>query len=235
MKRIRIAGAALALVVLLSCGAMAEDVKFEFDIPTIPKTPKITDIVNSSAVAGAVMKVYATIVGQEQMQACCGVNCDQTDCEMAQWWGRPDPTVVPNPPCIPNPNGTGNCMKSGNPKLFYYVNEVANTGPPVTMSYNTDSGKFEGEISLAGTAVGDIVYYYIVAVDGRGNVTSQLPSPDNVACTSVTSWNASYETAATSNCTMMSSYERCSLNQTGTPTCGTSYSVNDPTGDTCGE
>ncbi|OQA84176.1 MAG: hypothetical protein BWY28_03009 [bacterium ADurb.Bin236] len=235
MKRIRIAGAALALVVLLSCGAMAEDVKFEFDIPTIPKTPKITDIVNSSAVAGAVMKVYATIVGQEQMQACCGVNCDQTDCEMAQWWGRPDPTVVPNPPCIPNPNGTGNCMKSGNPKLFYYVNEVANTGPPVTMSYNTDSGKFEGEISLAGTAVGDIVYYYIVAVDGRGNVTSQLPKPDSVSCTSVTSWNASYETAATSNCTMMSSYERCSLNQTGTPTCGTSYSVNDPTGDTCGE
>ena len=235
MKRIRIAGAALALAVLLSCGAIADDVKFEFDIPTIPKTPKISAIVNSSAVQGAVMTVYATIEGQEQMQACCGEDCDQKDCAMAEWWGRPDPTVVPNPPCIPNPNGTGNCLKQGNPKLYYYINEVAATRPPVTMSYNSDTGKFEGQVDLSTAVVGDIVTYYIVAVDGRGNVTSQLPSPDNASCSSITSWNNLYETAPTNNCTMMSSYERCSNNQTGSPSCGTTYSVNDPTGDTCGE
>jgi hypothetical protein len=34
---------------------------------------------------------------------------------------------------------------------------------------------------------------------------------------------------------MMSSYERCSNNQNGSPSCGTTYSVNDPVGDTCGE
>ncbi len=238
MRKTRRAAVALAVAVVLGCGSLAagsDEVKFKFEIPTIPKTPKITDITNSTAVAGATMKVYATIVGQEQMQACCGVNCDRTDCAMADWWGRPDPTIEPNPPCIPNPNGVGSCMKAGNPKLYYYINEVANTGPPETMSYNSDSGKFEGEINLAGTTEGDVVNYYIVAVDGRGNVTSQLPSPDKASCSSVTSWNAAYETAATSNCSMMSSYERCSANQTGAPACGTSYSVNDSAGDTCGE
>jgi len=181
------------------------------------------------------MTVYATIEGREQIQVCCGDNCDRTDCEISEWWSRPDPAISPNPPCIPNPNGTGDCLKQGNPKLYYYVNEVANTGPPVTMSYDSASGKFKGEINLAGTDPGDIITYYIVAADSRGNVTSQLPSLDNVSCSSVTSWNNFYETAATNNCTMMSSYERCSVNQPGAPTCGTAYTVNDPTGDTCGE
>ncbi|HOY63898.1 MAG TPA: hypothetical protein PK745_12065, partial [bacterium] len=230
--------AVIAAAAMILCGAraaFADEFKFELGIPSMPRTPVIKDIVNSSALPGAIMTVYATIEGREQMQVCCGDNCDRTDCEMAEWWNRPDPAISPNPPCIPNPNGTGDCLKQGNPKLYYYVNDIANTGPPVTMSYNSASGKFKGEINLAGTDPGDIITYYIVAADSRGNVASQLPSINNVSCSSVTSWNNFYETAATNNCTMMSSYERCSVNQSGTPLCGTTYSVNDPTGDTCGE
>jgi hypothetical protein len=228
---------ALAAAAMILCGARvatADDVQFEFYIPRMPQTPIIKDIVNSSVGVNGTMTVYATIEGRPQTKACCGVDCDRTDCDMAQWYLIEDPSIFPNPPCIPNPNGTGSCLKQGNPKLYYYINEVAALEPPVTMSYNSSTGKFEGEISLAGTVNGDIITYYIVASDSRGNVTSQLPSAENTSCGSVTSWNANYQTPATNNCAQTSSYERCSINQPGAPTCGTSYTINDPVGDTCG-
>jgi len=183
---------------------------------------------------GAKMKVYATIEGQEQMQSCCGVDCDQNDCAMADWWGRPDPAISPNPPCIPNPNGVGACHSSDNPRLYYRFNDNFAATQYVTMSYNSNSGKFEGEIDLAAMTLSDSLTYYIVAADSRGNVASQLPSPENAPCASLSSWNSHYETPATNNCAQMSSHERCSVNQQGAPVCGTSYTINDPVGDTCG-
>jgi len=235
------------MIFCVSSGAAADDIKFEFDIPTMPQPPIITNIVNSSAVMGAKMTVYATIEGQEQMQSCCGVDCDQNDCEMAEWWSRPDPAISPNPPCIPNPNGTGDCLKQGNPKLYYYFGDAsytfggaANTWPPIVMRYDSALHKFVGEIDLTGTPIGETITYYIVAADSRGNVTSELPDMENAPCASLSTWNSHYETPATNNCAQMPSYERCSVNYPGSPYCRTSAhslynTINDPVGDTCGE
>ena len=228
---------------LASSQAHAGDVAFTFKIPTIPFTPILTDVTNSTAVGGAAsFSVFATIRGDLQQKACCGATCDRTDCEMSEWTMVTDTGVSPNPPCIPNANGVPGmpdaiCKISGaqNPMLYYYKEgEIADTNS-VSMAYDTTTGKFKGTIPLDGFVMDDVIYYYIIAADSRGNVISMMPDSEKVPCTSLASWNTTYETPAIDNCAVANGYEQCAINVNAKPTCfSADYAVNDREGDTCG-
>ncbi|MFA6450937.1 MAG: hypothetical protein WCX65_15795, partial [bacterium] len=240
----------LYLTVLLILGVAAVSgqaraaVSFKFKIPTIPFTPILSDISNSSAVTGAAsFSVFATIRGDLQQKACCGATCNDTDCEMDEWKMVTDTSVSPNPPCIPNENGMPGmpdnvCKIVGaqNPMLFYYKeNEIADTNS-VPMAYDATTGKFKGTIKLDGFADKDVIYYYIVASDSRGNVISMTPDSAKAPCTSIASWNPTYETPAVDDCSVANGYEQCAVNVAAKPSCFSSdYSVNDREADTCGE
>ena len=218
---------------------------FSFDIPTIPQCPKLYGVANSAAVSGTeYFTVSANIEGVEQKEACCGSNCDSSDCDMDEWYMRPDPDIEPNPTCIPNANGHPDyadydeaCKLTGNPKVYYKA--FPNVGSPISgsvdMAYNSDTGKFEANVPLTGLQENDEMTYYIVASDNRGNVIAQVPDPSTVPCTSVSSWSTDYETPPLNNCDFMNGYDLCANNQEGSPVCGSDYSANDPAGDTCGE
>jgi len=228
-----------------SATAFSGSPNFTFDIPTIPQCPELSEVSNSTPVAGTeYFTVSANIQGVEQKEACCGPNCDRSDCSMEDWYMRPDPNVFPNPTCIPNANGHPDfadyeeyCKKPGNPKVYYkaYPQAGESISGNVEMTYNSINGKFEANIPLAGLQQNDEISYYIVASDSRGNVISQLPDQTTVPCTSTSSWNTDYETPPLNNCSFMNGYDLCSNNQEGSPVCGSDYSVNDPAYDTCGE
>ncbi len=210
---------------------------------TMPTSPILGSISNSSAFVGGTLTVYASIKSDIQQIACCGENCDRTDCELADWYMKPVTDISPSPPCIPNPKGdTGNpatsnpaCVKNGNPKLYYYTNTDVAYPQSVEMEYDAITKKFKGIIPLYATFRGDVLYYYIVVSDSRGNVTSMLPDRNTAACKSTSSWDSKYETPPINNCSLANSYEECSKNKTGTPTCGNSYTINDRQDDTCGQ
>ncbi len=234
----------IGIMIAMSGRAMAGDVTFKFTIPTIPFTPILSAISNSSAVAGEQLTVYASIVGDTQKKACCGTPCNsKSDCELNEWYMMVDPEISPNPPCIPNPKGntgvpaTSNpaCVKTGNPKLYYYTNTDVAYPQLAEMEYDSVTKKFKGVIPLTEMYKGDFVYYYIIASDSRGNVISMLPDKNSAACKSASSWDSKYETPPIANCSVATGYEECSKNKSGTPTCGTSFSVNDRTDDTCGQ
>lgn len=244
----------LSAVIVLLAAAHAECVEFTFTIPTIPATPKIISVSNGAAVegTGAVTTVYANIAGEIQKSVCChGVctyqcepNCDFSTCGMADFSGVTDPRIVPNPTCIPNTvdssNGTSAaaCQKDTitNPKLYYYFLDNPATMANIGMTYDTTSKSFKADIPIGAYAAGDLVTYFIIAADNRGNVISQVPSSTDVPCSSssVAAWTSTLATPAIDNCSVMNSYEQCGKYKAGKPTCGTSTSANDPTGDTCG-
>ncbi|MFA6447898.1 MAG: hypothetical protein WCX65_00380 [bacterium] len=235
---------ALFLFGLAAVSGQALAVSFRFIIPPPPATPALSDITNSSAVAGSEsFSVYANISGAVQQKTCCGANCERTDCDMSEWWLATDNSISPNPPCIPNANGMPGmsdsiCKIAGapNPMLFYYKEgEIADTNS-VPMTYDASTGRFKGTISLDGFVEDDAIYYYIVAADSRGNVVSMLPDSSKTPCTSLASWDANYETPAFDNCGVASGYEQCKRNVAFNPICFSSdYSVNDREGDTCSE
>jgi len=126
MKILRVAVLSALLFMAYSCPVLSGDCSFTFDVPTIPQSPKLYNISNSTAYLGAeYFTVSAIIEGVEQMNACCGPNCDRSDCEMEDWYMRPSPDVYPNPTCIPNAGGHPDfvcyddvCEKPGNPKVY---------------------------------------------------------------------------------------------------------------------
>ncbi|MFC1474835.1 dockerin type I domain-containing protein [bacterium] len=235
----------------------AEDIEFSFDIPTIPDPPVIESVTNSTAVPGSPFTVYAVIKGAEQREVCCKgtcvhecappdspSTCDWSNCEMTDFYGQADPRVVPNPTCIPNSVDSSNGVapsvcggKSRNPKLYYYYNGDPTTGGNVDMIYDQAIDVFSAEIdpSTAGLIEDDVISYYIVASDNRGNVISQVPDPNTAPCTTITQWDTDYETPSIANCAMMNSYEKCGGFKNGAPNCASNYSMNDPAGDTCDE
>lgn len=237
----------LAFISLLSALSTASTAapNFVFKIPTIPFTPKISGISNTAIRAGAeTFTVYATIEGDLQQKACCGAACDRTDCAMSEWYMKTDTDISPNPPCIPNENGQpgmpdSSCKKTGaaNPVVYYYIDPDVDNPMSASMKYDESTGKFKADIPVDSSWVkDDIIKYYIVASDSRGNSVSMLPDKETASCTSLTSWRYVYQTPASDNCSMASSYEQCAKNYTGTPGCaGTAdYSINDTEGDTCG-
>ena len=211
----------------------------------MPQGPELKSISNSTPVIGSDYFIVSAIIeGIEQKQACCGTNCDRSDCEMHEWYFRPDPDIEPNPPCIPNAGGHPDfadyddvCKKPGNPKVYYtaYPQAGETIHGSVDMAYNTITGRYEAGIPLAGLQMGDEISYYIVAADSAGNVISQVPDSTTAPCTSATSWNTDYETPPINNCDFMNGYELCGDRRQVAPDCGAAYTVNDPAGDTCGE
>lgn len=243
----------VCLMPALAVRAPATSIEFSFDIPTIPQCPILSDILDGGAVEGTgILTVTAKITGDNQRQACCGTNCDRTDCEIGDWYMRPDPDVAPNPPCIPNPGGpplpsdyVSACTKNGNPLLYYYINDES-PETPVQMTYDPDSGLFKGDIPFGALPSGNTVTYYIVASDSRGNVVSQVPDKITAPCQSLSTWNTPFETPPLANCSFANGWNLCGRNCPGpslpgkpncpgtlNPTCGASYTINDPTGDTC--
>ncbi len=239
-----------AFFIFCAATAAADDVEFNFFVPRAPYPPEITSVNNSQAIQGwESFTVYATIETRTQYEPCCdGVcehacapNCDFSECETNDFYGEPDPRIVPNPPCIPNINDTsgganadvcGN--KPGNPKLFYYYNGDTSRGGSVDMVYDQNTGQFKAEVPMLGSAHDTEIIYYIIAADSTGNVVSQVPDTKTVAMATISSWYPDYSTPALDNCTVANSYERCGRYISGTPTCFSSdYTVNDPEDDTC--
>jgi len=235
---------AVVISLAINGRAGAGDIGFRFAVPLMPFPPKISSISNSSAVMGGNITVYASITGELQKKVCCGTPCNsRTDCELSEWYMEDDTDVSPNPPCIPNPNGdTGDpgtsnpdCVKAGNPTLWYYINNDVANAQSVQMVFDAPTKKFKGLIPTGGFAEGDIPHYYIIASDSRGNVISMLPDKNTAACKSVYIWDSKYETPATDNCSVANGYEECSKYKSGTPACGNAYTINDPQNDTCGK
>ncbi len=253
MRKLRwmtVLAVAVYMLLLGAAKVSADDVEFKFTIPTIPDTPIIESVSNSSAIAGQdSFTVYATINGQTQLEACCNgtcthecePNCDFSACEMEDYTGQADPRVIPNPTCIPNANDTSGGSnsstcggKSGNPKVYYYYSGDTSNTASVDMTYNSTTGKFEGVIPITGLSEGDEVTYYIVAVDSRGNVVAQVPDPETAPCTTISSWASEYSTPDIDNCQFANSYEECGKFKSGTPTCYSSNNtVRDIENDTC--
>jgi hypothetical protein len=158
-------------------------------------------------------------------------------------------TYTTKPNCVNNGCGwTGTacyaypdsaCKKNGNPLLYYYLNgdpAAQGSSSPLEMHYDAGSNQFVADIPTTGLDTGTTITYYIVASDSRGNVVSQIPSlmTSELACSTVDSWNANYETPSLfstsyhtstgstasnpdGNCAFMSGYDRCGGNVAGNP------------------
>ncbi len=234
----------IGLTLAVSGRALAAS--FTFKIPTIPFTPILSDVSNASAVVGQPsFTVYASISGDLQQKACCGAACDRTDCDMGDWYMLTDTTISPNPTCIPNANGQtdmpdASCKIPGlaNPIVYYYKDPDVDQAEQVSMAFDSETGKFKADIPIDSSWVtGDVIKYFIAASDNRGNVISMLPEKSTAPCASLTTWITKYETPPVDNCSVANSYEKCSNNYSGQPSCAGSAdsTVNDPEGDTCGE
>jgi len=232
MKRASwIVTAAMLAVMMLPAVLRAQS--FSFEIPTIPYPPKIEDVNNSALVAGAPeFIVTATMYGQKQQKPKCDKPID--DCGLSDWYMVDEEGVTPNPPDVKMA------------KVFYYKNLDTQTTLSVEMTKDTDLGdgkwKWKATLPLGGLgtlAEGDTVTYYIVAADGRGNVSSQVPDVGAQSATCPSSpagWNPELSTPAVSSCQYMTSYSQCNVNINGVPSpCPTTYTMNDKQGDTCGE
>ena len=219
-----ITGLALALCLLVGRAAVADDIEFNFEIPTIPFPPEISDVSNSAAVTGATsFTVTASVVGQDQKKGFCDV-IPKSECTTSDWYQAPDPDVDPNPPQIQKV------------KVYYYINDGVTSASSADMTYDSGLAKYKADVSLSGANEGDTVTYYIVAIDTRGNVAAQVPDKNQRPCPSSSSWDDTLSTPSTASCSYATSYTQCNEYQASTPSpCSTSYTMNDKDGDVCGE
>ena len=215
----------LGLCLLLMATTHAEDITFDFEIPTIPFPPEIKNVNAPSVIMPGALSfsMSAEIVGQVQKKGYCDV-IPRSDCEADDWEQIPDPDVSPNPPTIEMV------------RLYYYVNDNVTAAKYVSMTRG-GGDLWTVEVSdSTQVADGDIVTMYIVAVDSRGNVAAQVPDTAQRPCPSASSWNATLSTPSTNSCAYASSYTQCNENVIGTPgPCSTSYTIGDKQGDVCGE
>lgn len=205
---------------LAVCSATAAgDIKFNFQIPTIPFPPKIENVTSTPKAAGT-WTVTADITGQEQKRPSCELPLDL--CQSTDWQMIPDTEVSPNPPEI------------ASAKVYFYKENDVTTTQSAAMTYDAALGKFKADISMSGA---DSLVYYIVAIDTRGNVASQSPDTGNEPCPSVSTWDDKLSTPVTNSCASATSYTQCNKNVNGTPSpCETSkYTMGDKRGDVCGE
>jgi hypothetical protein len=213
--------AVVVFVVLLARAAAALD-PYPYPIP-----PAITNVMTSHAVPGAVsFSVFATIQGQEQLESQCDIEPVE-DCESEDWYFISDPHISPNPPTIQEA------------RVYYYFNGEIGSTSSVGMVYDAGLNKWSAPVPLSGADAGDIVTFFIRAVDSRGNVASEAPDPGTDPCPSIDVWDAKYATPVTSSCSYATSYSRCVVNDySGTPSpCMTNtFTLADMYGgDVCGE
>ncbi len=245
----------LAVTMLLTAGmSMPAFAGFSFQIPTVPFTPFINSVSNSTPVAGTPsFTVYANITGDAQIEACCKGVCTHQcapncsfDCGISEFTGIADPRIIPNPTCIPNINDTSGGVatsvcggKTGNPKVYYYFDSNPDARLSMDMTYNSESGLFEANIPIDEKPMGEVVTYYVIAADNRGNTVSEVPDKDTAPCGSLDTWDIAYQTPAIDNCKFVNSVDGCGgyfiTKDPGTHICSSSnYTVNDPQDDACG-
>ena len=95
----------------------------------------------------------------------------KSNCTATDWYQAPDTAISPNPPEI----------KSA--KVFYFNNGDPMTTSSVAMTYDSELGKWYANVPISPTLIqGDTINYYILSIDGRGNVASEVPTTSEEPC-----------------------------------------------------
>jgi len=213
----------LLLISLIANCSVAQNLAFNFAIQEMPSPPTITGVQNFPITPFAsFFKVSATIESQIQWIKVCDT-VPQSNCASSDWYRIPDPQITPNPPEI----------KAA--FVYYYHEDNISDANRIALSYDDKLDKWSADIPFdSNWEIYDSISYYIVAIDGIGNVASEAPIGE--PCKSMGAWNQSEATPRNDSCSYAAGYFECGEFKSIAPgNCGDEYTVGDKQGDVCGE